>query len=123
LCRTVAISNHVRAGWRRADGTLKIIFTVHTSDLLFIAIEDSTRSRTGDRVIFTQNDVRNFGRNRREFYAGSQRRFGRQNDSQAASNGRPKMFTMSSPLQPRSAPYFCRFPFNGSASANYSEIN
>jgi len=46
LCRTVAISNHARAGWR-AGGTLKVIFTGHTSDLLFIAIEDSTRSRTG----------------------------------------------------------------------------
>ena len=39
--------SHARAGWRRADGTLKIIVTVHTSDLLFITIEDSTRSRTG----------------------------------------------------------------------------
>jgi hypothetical protein len=47
LCRTVAISNYARAGWRLAAGTLKIIFTVHTSDLLFIVIEDSTQSGTG----------------------------------------------------------------------------
>jgi len=29
------------------------------------------------------------------------------------------MFTMLLPLQPQSAPCFCQFPFNGSASANY----
>jgi hypothetical protein len=33
------------------------------------------------RVIFTQNDVRDFGCNRREFYTGSQGRFGWQNES------------------------------------------
>jgi hypothetical protein len=47
LFSTSASVPNVRAGWRRADGTLKIIFTVHASDLLFIAIEDSTQSKTG----------------------------------------------------------------------------
>ena len=32
------------------------------------------------RVIFTQNDARDFGRNRREFYTGAHGRFGRQNE-------------------------------------------
>jgi hypothetical protein len=42
--------------------------------------------------------------------------------SQATSNGVAKMFTMLLPLQPQSAPCFCRFPFNGAASANYKTI-
>jgi hypothetical protein len=70
-------------------------------------------------VIFTQNDVRDFGRNRREFYTGSHGRFGRQNEFSSRQQRVAIMFTMLLPLQPQSAPCFCRFPFNGSASANY----
>jgi hypothetical protein len=41
---------------------------------------------------------------------------------QTASKGWQKMFTMFLPLQSQSAPCFCQFPFNESASANYKTI-
>src|SRR5664279_5731481 len=75
------------------------------------------------RVIFTQNDMRDFGRNRREFYTGSHGRFGRQNEFSSRQQRVAIMFTMLLPLQPQNAPYFCRVPFTESASANYSAIN
>jgi hypothetical protein len=67
--------------------------------------------------------VRDFGRNRREFYTGAQGRLRRQNDLSSRQQRVAKMFTMPLPLQPQSAPYFCQVPFTESASANYSAIN
>ena len=73
------------------------------------------------RVIFTQNDVRDFGRNRREFYTGAQGRFGWQNEFSSRQQRVTIMFTILLPLQSQSAPCFCRVPSTESASANYRE--
>ena len=100
LCRTVAISNHARAGWWRADGTLKNFFTVHTSDLSYSSqLRILPGAGRAQRVIFTQNDVRDFGRNRREFYTGSHGLFRRQNEFPSRQQRVANMFTMPLPLQ------------------------
>ena len=72
-------------------------------------------------VIFTQNDMRDLGRNRREFYTDSHGRFRRQKEFSSRRQRVAIMFTMLFPLQPQNAPCSCQFPFNGSASANYTK--
>jgi len=74
-----AIFKRAQTG-RRHDAQKIRLLTAHTSDLLFIVVDDSTRNRTGERVIFTQNDVPDFGRNRRGFCTDTRGRFGRQNE-------------------------------------------
>jgi hypothetical protein len=65
--------------------------------------------------------VRDYGRNRREFFTGSQGQFSRQNEFLSRQQLVAKMFVVLLPLQPQNAPCVCRVPFNGSASANYRE--
>jgi hypothetical protein len=56
LCGLFAIFKRAQTGWWRSDGIPKIFsLTAHTSDLLFIVVDDSTRNRAGFCAIIAQN--------------------------------------------------------------------